>query len=82
MNEIDNYSDWRIGRRLTLLAVIAGLIGCASPGPESAPLVEAPPPAATTEPVIKPKPSPEDYPVAPFEGDTPVSYTHLRAHET
>ena len=70
MNEIDNYSDWRIGRRLTLLAVIAGLIGCASPGPESAPLVEAPPPAATTEPVIKPKPSPEDYPVAPFEGDT------------
>lgn len=70
MNEIDNYSDWRIGRRLTLLAVIAGLIGCASPGPESDPLVEAPPPAATTEPVIKPKPSPEDYPVAPFEGDT------------
>jgi len=70
VNEIDNYSDWRIGRRLTLLAVIAGLIGCASPGPESAPLVEAPPPAATTEPVRKPKPSPEDYPVAPFEGDT------------
>lgn len=70
MNEIDNYSDWRIGRQFTLLAVIAGLIGCATPGPEPDPIVEAPAPAATTEPEIKPRPRPEDYPVAPFEGDT------------